>query len=74
MSKVDKTQEDIKFILWTILHEGPDKLRVWYESLDDDSKEYVISLLHIFSHQLIEVSQGLTGNIKDAKNLFDKLR
>lgn len=65
---------NIKFIQETLAESGPAGLRTWYDKQEPYVQDYVINLLQMYSFEILDLSQTLSGSVKEAAGVLDKFR
>jgi len=65
---------NIKFIQETLAESGPVGLRAWYNTQEPHVQEYVVKLLQMYSYEILDLSQSLSGSVQEANNMLNKFR
>ncbi len=65
---------NIKFIQETLADSGVAGLRAWFDKQEPYIQAYVVNLLQMYSVEILDLSQTLTGSVQEANTLLDKFR
>jgi hypothetical protein len=65
---------NIKFIQETLAESGTAGLRRWFDKQEVYIQDYVVNLLQMYSIEILDLSQSLTGTCKEATDILNKFR
>ena len=65
---------NIKFIQETLADSGPAGLRSWFDKQEVYIQEYVVNLLQMYSIEILDLSQSLSGSVQEATDVLNKFR
>jgi hypothetical protein len=65
---------NIKFIQETLAESGTAGLRAWYNKQEVYIQEYVVNLLQMYSVEILDLSQNLSGSVQEATDILNKFR
>jgi hypothetical protein len=65
---------NIKFIQETLADSGPAGLRSWFDKQEVYIQEYIVNLLQMYSIEILDLSQSLSGTCKEATAVLNKFR
>ena len=65
---------NIKFIQETLAEQGVAGFRSWYTKQEVYIQEYVVNLLQMYSIEILDLSQSLSGSVQEATDVPNKFR
>lgn len=65
---------NIKFIQETLADQGVAGFRAWYNKQEVYIQEYVVNLLQMYSIEIQDLSQSLSGSVQEASDILNKFR
>jgi hypothetical protein len=65
---------NIKFIQETLADQGVAGFRSWYTKQEVYIQEYVVNLLQMYSIEILDLSQSLSGSVQEATDVLNKFR
>lgn len=65
---------NIKFIQETLADSGVAGLRAWFDKQEDYIQAYVVNLLQMYSVEILDLSQTLSGSVQEASDFLNQFR
>jgi hypothetical protein len=65
---------NIKFIQETLADTGTAGFRAWYNKQEVYIQEYVVNLLQMYSIEVLDLAQSLSGSVQEASDTLNKFR
>ncbi len=65
---------NIKFIQETLADQGVAGFRAWYDKQEVYIQEYVVNLLQMYSVEVLDLAQSLSGSVQEASDMLNKFR
>jgi hypothetical protein len=65
---------NIKFIQETLADQGVAGFRSWYTKQEVYIQEYVVNLLQMYSIEVLDLAQTLSGSVQEASYTLNKFR
>jgi len=65
---------NIKFIQETLADQGVAGFHAWYNKQEVYIQEYVVNLLRMYSIEIQDLAQSLSGSVQEASDILNKFR